>query len=327
MPRPSIHKRHIAQMSNFFQSYLALFHGSYTFRVLGESFTLIYAILPGLIIGLAISAVLIASRPAWLWKKRKDIHGFGAILLMSFLGIVSPFCTYMAIPISASMIASGMVPSTVFAFLFATPLMNPNLFFMTFSAFGWPMATARSLSALGFGLIGGVLGSVFSERIASFMPSSSRSCFIDTMDQPQADTFFVRWHRSLRHQSWFVIKYVLLGIIVASAMKELIPMRWIEAAVGRSHGYSVLVGALLGIPLYACGGGSIPIVQVLLSMGMSPGAALAFFIAGPATKIPNLLAMQMTMGFPVTVSYIVLNLIWSVCCGLLFQLFIDLLGT
>lgn len=310
-------------MIDFIRSYLALFHDSYTFRVVGESLILITAILPGLVIGLAVSALLVASRPAWLWKNREDFHGFRAILFTSLLGVVSPFCTYMAIPLSASMIANGAAPATVFAFLFATPLMNPNLFFMTWSAFGWPMAAARVASAVGFGILGGALAAVFSERLLGAIPASSQTCLLEPAGQTQIASLFTRWRRSLFHQSWFVVKYVLLGVVVASAIKELIPLDWIQAAVGRSHGYGVLAGALLGVPLYACGGGSIPIIQVLLSMGMSPGAALAFFIAGPATKVPNLLAMQMTMGYLITGGYFILSLLWSVVCGMAFQLIVD----
>lgn len=312
-------------MIDFFRSYIDLFQGSYTYRVVGESIILLKAILPGLIVGLLISACLIAGKPAWLWKPRPDLRGFRAILLMSVLGIVSPFCTYMAIPISASMISNGMAPSIVFSFLFSTPLMNPNLFFMTWSAFGGSMATARVLSAIGFGIVGGALATLYSERILTLLPSSPVSCNLGLTESPRASSFFIRWLHSLRHQSWFVLKYVLLGIVIASAIKELIPMDWIQTAVGRSHSYGILIGALLGVPLYTCGGGSIPVVQILLSMGMSPGAALAFFIAGPATKVPNLLAMQMTMGFFVAGSYFILSLAWSVLCGMLFQQIVDLL--
>ena len=314
-------------MFDFFQAYYDLFRGSYTFRAAGESISLLWAILPGLIIGLAVSALLLASRPEWLWKKRENFHGFGAIFTMSVAGIVSPFCTYMAIPLSAAMIANGMVSSTVFAFLFSTPLMNPNLFFMTWSAFGWQMAAARIISALGFGLLGGLLANLFAARIPSIMPLQTQLPIVNTKDTVSEPNLFTRWHRALRHQSGFVIKYVLLGVIVASIIKELVPLKWIEFAVGRSHGYGVLAGALLGVPLYACGGGSIPIVQILITMGMSPGAALAFFIAGPATKVPNLLAMQLTMGYAVTASYFVLSIVWSVICGVLFQNIIELISS
>ncbi len=311
-------------MISFLQSYFALFHDSYTFRVVGESLILVQSILPGLIAGLFISSFLIAYRPSWLWNPRNRSGGFGSIFLLACIGIVSPFCSYLAIPLAATMIANGVQPAPVFAFLFATPLMNPNLFLMTWSAFEWPMAVARDVSALGFGLLGGVLAKGFASSLSSWIPSSSNTSMLGIAQPSNACTpLWQRWMTSLRHQSWFVIKYVLIGVCVAAAIKELIPMQWILFAVGRDHSYGILIGAMLGVPLYACGGGSIPIIQILLSMGMSPGAALAFFIAGPATKVPTLMTMHMTLGFFITGSYFLLSLGWSVICGTLFQKIVD----
>jgi uncharacterized membrane protein YraQ (UPF0718 family) len=306
-------------METFLRSCLDLLRDSYTIRVIIETGHLAYSILPGLIVGLTVSSFLTVYRPGWFHGRPSSVRCLVAVPLFAFLGVVSPFCSYLAIPICASMIAGGMVSAPVFAFLFATPLMNPNLFFMTWSAFGWPMAIARLVAAFGFGLLGGILAYFYSARFLSFITPSINQTISDSKETVQAGSFGRRWLRCLRHQSWFVLKYVTLGIVIAAVIKEIIPLEWIETAMGRSHGYSVLAGALLGVPLYACGGGSIPIIQVLVSLGMSPGAALAFFIAGPATKIPNLLAMRMTMGWIVTGEYFILSLTWSVACGVLFQ--------
>ena len=43
--------------------------------------------------------------------------------------------------------------------------------------------------------------------------------------------------------------------------------------------------ALLGMPAYVCASGATPLVAVLIYKGVSPGAALAFLLTGPATNI------------------------------------------
>jgi hypothetical protein len=43
--------------------------------------------------------------------------------------------------------------------------------------------------------------------------------------------------------------------------------------------------ALLGIPAYVCASGATPLAAVLIGKGVSPGAALAFLLTGPATNI------------------------------------------
>lgn len=47
----------------------------------------------------------------------------------------------------------------------------------------------------------------------------------------------------------------------------------------------VLLAVLIGLPLYVCASGSTPLVAVLLLKGLSPGAALAFLLTGPATNV------------------------------------------
>ncbi len=42
---------------------------------------------------------------------------------------------------------------------------------------------------------------------------------------------------------------------------------------------------MIGLPVYVCASGATPIVAVLLINGVSPGAALAFLLTGPATNV------------------------------------------
>ncbi len=306
-------------MGSLLKSYLDIFHDSHTLRILYEMGVLFQSILPGLLIGLAVSSFLVAWWPVHYLKKHYSVDRLPAIIVMAFLGTLSPFCSYLAIPIAASLIMAGISPAPVIAFLCSTPLMNPALFAMTWSTFGLPMASARALSAIAFGVIGGILAIKFSDKILVFVQSARNKSKKDPLERSEDSPFSQRWWNSFIHLGWFVLKYVTLGICIAAIVKELIPMEWIMTAVGRQHGYSILLGALLGVPLYACGGGTIPIIQVLMDMGMAPGAALAFFIAGPATKIPTLAAMNLTMGVIMTVFYFLLSLSWSIIAGFLFQ--------
>ncbi|MBN2329295.1 MAG: permease [Candidatus Omnitrophica bacterium] len=280
------------------------------------------SILPGLILGLIISSFLVAWRPVQNFLQHHAAgHGFFVIAGMALAGVISPFCSYLAIPISAALLMRGLAPGAVFAFLCSTPLMNPTLFFMTWSVFGWPMALARALSAFLFGIVGGLLAQRF------FLPDRMSVNFHPTEVLPSLEktdsthSFLQIWWKSFCHMGWFVVKFVLLGILIAALVKELIPMRWITMTVGRQQRFGILFGSLLGIPLYACGGGTIPLIQILMNLGMSPGAALAFFLVGPATKIPTLAAMQLTMGTNVTIAFCASSFAWSILAGSLFQLF------
>jgi len=309
-------------MVNILTSYVDLFRDSHTFRIAGEMASLFRSILPGLIIGLFLSSWLLAWNPIERihnWPRSRSLF---VVILMAAAGVVSPFCSYLAIPLAAALVAAGVPPAPVTAFLCATPLMNPTLFAMTWSVFGWPMAAARALSALGLGVLGGLLAFRFEMRIQKYIQDRPAQNFILHPNRDGA-SFAQRWRHSFWHTGWFVLKYVCLGIAIAAIVKEFIPIAWVEAAVGRGYGRGVLIGSLLGIPLYACGGGTIPFIQVLMSMGMSPGAALAFFVAGPATKLPTLAAMKMTLGTFMTACYVSISVVWSLLAGMLYQFLVS----
>ena len=85
---------------------------------------------------------------------------------------------------------------------------------------------------------------------------------------------------------------------------------------GNNEAWGVLMAATIGVPLYACGGGTIPLLQSWLAGGMSLGSAAAFMITGPATKITNLGALKIAMGWKRFILYIVFVILFSLACGL-----------
>ena len=65
---------------------------------------------------------------------------------------------------------------------------------------------------------------------------------------------------------------------------------------GGNEAWGVLMAATIGVPLYACGGGTIPLLREWLWEGMSLGSAAAFMMTGSATKITNLGAVKIVLG-------------------------------
>jgi uncharacterized membrane protein YraQ (UPF0718 family) len=69
------------------------------------------------------------------------------------------------------------------------------------------------------------------------------------------------------------------------------------------------------VPLYVCGGGTVPLLQSWMLNGMSMGGAASFMLTGPATKITNLGALGM--------KHFVFYLLFVVLFALLSGLVID----
>lgn len=116
--------------------------------------------------------------------------------------------------------------------------------------------------------------------------------------------------------------YFLLGVTLTAIYQRYVPADFLSGLFGRHRGFGVLMAAALGVPAYVCGGGTIPLILEWLDNGMSLGAAAAFMITGPATKITNLGAVKIVLGarrFALYIAFVILS-------GVAFGLIIDWIG-
>ena len=114
--------------------------------------------------------------------------------------------------------------------------------------------------------------------------------------------------------------YFLFGIVLSAVFQRYVPQNMMTDLFGGNEAWGVLMAATLGVPLYACGGGTIPLLQAWLSDGMSMGSAAAFMITGPATKITNLGAVKIIFGVKRFVLYLVFVMVFSLIAGVIVNL-------
>ena len=111
--------------------------------------------------------------------------------------------------------------------------------------------------------------------------------------------------------------YFIIGILLSALFQRYVPSDLMGRLFGENEGFGVLLAATIGVPLYACGGGTIPLLQAWISDGMSLGSATAFMITGPATKITNLGALKIVLKGRMFVFYIMFIVFFSLISGLL----------
>lgn len=114
---------------------------------------------------------------------------------------------------------------------------------------------------------------------------------------------------------WF-----LLGFLLSALFQRYVPAEAFGDLFGKHEGFGLLLAATIGVPLYACGGGTIPLLQQWLASGMSLGAAASFMITGPATKITNLGALKIVLGGRRFILYLAYAILFSMAAGLLTDL-------
>ncbi len=110
---------------------------------------------------------------------------------------------------------------------------------------------------------------------------------------------------------WFLIGLVLAGLITV-----LIPPDIFGKYLGPGLP-SMLLMLAIGIPLYICATASTPIAAALILKGVSPGAALVFLLAGPATNMASLTVLIGVLGKRATAIYLAAIAICAVVFGLI----------
>jgi uncharacterized membrane protein YraQ (UPF0718 family) len=274
-----------------------------------------------LAVGVLLAAWLDQAIPSY--KLQQLFSGKRAnIALATLVGAASPLCTYGIVPVLVQLLRHGVSPAPLLTFLVASSLMNPQLFVLMLGGLGLEMALAQLLSVLILSLAVGIIAGrwepliVLNQRTLVNNPASN-GCEATVTDSTFSWSRFLSQVVSLTES---VGLYFVAGIIIAAAIEVFVPSAWVVKLLGKEHWYSVLIAGSLGVPFYACGGGAIPWIKVLLDEGMSRGAALAFFLAGPATRVTALAALATVLSRRALVLYVVFALVGAVGLGYLFNI-------
>lgn len=250
------------------------------------------------------------------------------IVLAALLGGLSPFCSCEVIPFIAALLAIGAPLSAVMAFWLSSPLMDPAMFLITAGTLGMPFAAAKTVSAVGMGLLGGMIVRVFFQSPVFADPlrpqpraegcGCAPSPFRGTpvwhfwRERPRRETF----RSSVFENALFLGKWLMLAYMVEALMLAYVPAEMIAGILGGEGVVPVLLGAIVGAPAYLNGYAAVPLVDALLTQGMAPGAAMSFVLAGGVSSIPAAIAVWALVKPRVFAAYLGIALLGALIAGI-----------
>ena len=249
-----------------------------------------------------------------LQGKRLGVLG---IVAASALGIASPLCMYGTIPISASFSKGGMKDDWLAAFMMSSILLNPQLIIYS-AALGGTVLTVRIVSCFLCGITAGLL----LHFLYRDKPFFNFSGFDEPKSRDTDPNLLMRYLKNLWRNVKATGMYFLMGVLLSALFQRYVPAEAMTALFGGNEALGVLMAATIGVPLYACGGGTIPLLQQWLWDGMSVGSAASFMLTGPSTKITNLGALKIILGIRHFLLYLAYVMIFSLVTGLLVNLII-----
>ncbi len=266
----------------------------------------------GMLIGSAVSVFLkdyIHGIFRSLGNKKSGVFG---IVAASALGIASPLCMYGTIPIAASFSKSGIRDDWLAAFMMSSILLNPQLIVYS-AALGSTALIVRVISCFLCGITAGLL----LRFIYRNKPFFNFNGFEEPKSRDIDPNIVVRYLKNLCRNIKATGLYFLFGIILSALFQRYVPTDAMTALFGGNEAFGVLMAATIGVPLYACGGGTIPLLQQWLWEGMPMGSAAAFMITGPATKITNLGALKIVLGMKRFLLYWAYVILFSFVTGII----------
>lgn len=254
----------------------------------------------GMVLGSAVSVFLKNYIHDTVRSLDGKISGYVGIVIASVLGIASPLCMYGTIPLAASFSKSGTSDDWLAAFMMSSILLNPQLILYS-AALGMSAFWIRIILSILCGVLAGVLIRWFYSRKNFF----NFDGFSAPKNRDTDPNLALRYLKNLWRNIKATGPYFALGIALSALFQRYVPSEFVSNLFGEhNYGFGVLMAATIGIPLYACGGGTIPLLQAWLLDGTSIGSASAFMITGPSTKITNLGAVKIILGWKHFIMYL-----------------------
>ena len=243
--------------------------------------------------------------------------GLFGIVPACILGIASPLCMYGTIPIAASFSKQGVRDDWLAAFMMASILLNPQLIVYS-AALGSTALIFRIVSCFLCGCAAG-LAVHFVYRGKPFFNFSG---FEERKSRDTDPNWLLRYLKNFGRNVKATGLYFFLGVLLSALFQRYVPQDAVTAAFGGNQAWGVLMAATVGVPLYACGGGTIPLLRQWLAQGMSMGSTAAFMITGPATKITNLGALKIVLGAKRFIAYILFTILFAFLTGIVTNLLV-----
>ncbi len=264
-----------------------------------------------LLLGFLSAGIVHAWVPRAWFQRHLAGRGPLAVLKASLLGVPLPLCSCSVIPFAASLRRAGAGPGPTAAFAISTPQTGEESIPLTWALFGPAFAVARPIVAVITAAIAGTLIDQFaaSPKPAPEAPKTTppaanlptggapRTLSLSVLTPPPPSappppppppaTAAARVRVALHHGFGTMLRdlapWLAIGFALSAAVAAFVPAGWLTAHLGGGL-LPMLAMLVVGLPLYVCATSSTPLAAALVAAGVSPGAAMVFLLAGPATN-------------------------------------------
>jgi len=275
-----------------------------------NTWTVMVALAPWLLLGAAVSGVIHVLLPADFVQRH--MTGRGSITKAVLMGVPLPLCSCGVIPAGLGLKKDGASDGASVGFLISTPQTGVDSVLVAAAFLGWPFAIFKVVAATLTGLVGGVL----TERLGG-----PRQPWDGTSEHSDAEAH-TGFSAGLTHANDLIQSiwgWLVIGVIVSAAITTFLPAQTLTSWTAWGPIAAMFGVLLVSLPLYVCATASVPIAASLVAGGMPTGAALVFLMAGPASNVATIGAIHRGFGPRILSIYLSTIVAGSVGLGVLFD--------
>lgn len=258
-------------------------------------------------------------------------HNLLSVVKASLFGIPLPLCSCSVVPTAISLKKDGASKGSILSFLISTPTTGIDSIFATYSLLGWLFTIFRVAASFFAGVLAGVLSVLFdsNEKTATISPVPLQGCCCHHHQySPEHLTLRMKVESALRYAFFDLLEevggWLIAGIVIGGIISYFLPVGFIEQYLS-SRWVSIMVMMVIGVPMYVCSSGSLPIAAALMLKGLSPAAAFVFLLVGPATNSASLTVIFKELGLKSTIFFLfsifVTSVVFGLCLNYLWDLF------
>jgi len=260
---------------------IGLFSAPRTLTLITIFVSIMVQALPFLVLGTILSASITAFVPTRFFERALPRNAAAAVPVAGLAGMVLPACECGSVPVASALMRRGVAPAAAFAFLLASPAINPIVLISTAVAFpGQPsMVAARFVASLGTAVVMGWLW------LRLGQPAWLRP--VRLPDSHVEHGWGAFW-TSCRHDLVQAGGFLVIGALAAAILNVTVPPAWLET-IAANPVFSVIALALLAVLLSICSEADAFVAASLTQFSLT--ARLAFLVVGPMVDL-KLFAMQ-----------------------------------
>jgi uncharacterized membrane protein YraQ (UPF0718 family) len=280
-------------------------------QVATETWRIALEMAPYIVLGLIAAVLIYAVFPKDRIQRWMGKRGIGSIVKGALAGIPLPLCSCGVVPVAMTLKRNGASDGATVSFLVSEPETGPDSIAVTWALINPLMTVVRPVAAL----ITAMASGLAVEKFAPGQTSEANGTY-------GTNGTYASWGERLRQSFLYVMhdflpdiaNWLVIGIVISGVLAVLIPANWFENLGSFTQ---MVMGVVVGIPLYICASASTPIAAVFLAKGMSPGAALVFLLVGPATNAASFLVIMRELGVRTSVVYLIGMIVTAVALGLI----------